>query len=391
VKIALSLLMAVSIAFAQRVTPPAVQAESTDQKVQRNQKVLAANPKNLAAESELTAAYLQKLRENGDGGYLDRASALVDRMLTQDPGNYEAMRFRNEIDLQKHDFKAVEDRARDLLRFEPSDAGAWGNLADASMELGKYEAAAEAYAKMFAIRPGLAVYNRIAWFRFVTGDPASAISFMQQAVDAGADAPENTAWCTAELGDMYFKTGKPDQAVEAYDSALALFPNLHRALAGKGRVQAARGNVAAAIASYERAQSIVPMIEYAGALEDLYASAGMPAKAKQERDMIDVIDRLGAAKGESTNRNLAVILADHHRNMNHALELVQAEIATRPDVYTWDALSWVLFQSGRVEEAKTASERAMHFNTPEPKFREHAAAIAATPERKAAMQDVASK
>jgi tetratricopeptide (TPR) repeat protein len=383
-KTALSLLLTVSFALAQRINPPALKAENTDQKIQRNQKALAANPKDLAAESELTAAYLQKLRENGDGSYLDRASAVVDRMLTQDAGNYEAMRFQNEIDLQRHDFRAVEDRARDLLRFEPSDAGAWGNLGDASMELGKYESAGEAYAKMFAIRPSMASYNRIAWFRFVTGDPAGAIAFMQQAVEAGAGTPENTAWCEAELGDMYFKTGHLDQAMEAYESALALFPGLHRALAGKGRVEVARGNTAAAIASYERAQAIVPMIEYAGALEDLYTRAGMPAKAKQQRDTIDVIDRLGAARGESTNRNLAIIMADHHRNMAHAIELVQTEISSRPDVYTWDALSWVLFQSGRLEEAKAASINAMRFNTPEPKFQEHAEIIGAVRQHESA-------
>ena len=341
------------------------------------EQALSANPKNLAAESELAGACLQKLRESGDGSYLDRVSVLVDRILAQDPGNYEAMRFQNEVDLQKHDFRAVENRARDLLQFEPSDAGAWGNLGDASMELGKYEAAGEAYAKMFAIRPSLASYNRMAWFRFVTGDPASAISLMRDAIDAGADTPENTAWCTAELGDMYFKTGQLDRAMQAYESALAVFPALHRALAGKGKVEAARGNTEAAIDSYERAQAIVPMIEYAGALEDLYTNAGMAKKAQEQRDMIDVIDRLGGARGESTNRNLALILADHRRNMAHALALEQAEIASRPDVYTWDALSWVLFQSGRIEEARAASVKAMRFNTPEPKFREHAEMIAA--------------
>jgi tetratricopeptide (TPR) repeat protein len=375
--LALSPLLVSSLAFAQRMNLPVVKEETTDQKIARIEKVLTVKPKDLTAESELVAAWLQKLRENGDGTYLDRAAALVERILTQDPGNYGAMRFQNEVALQKHDFRAVEDRARDLLRFEPSDAGAWGNLGDASMELGKYREAGEAYAKMFAIRPGLASYNRLAWFRFVTGDPASAISLMQYAVDAGAATPENTAWCTAELGDMYFKTGKLDRAMEAYESALAVFPALHRALAGKGKVEAARGNTEAAIRSYERAQAIVPMIEYAGALEDLYTSAGLPVKAQQQRDMMDVIDKLGAARGESTNRNLAIILADHHRNMAHALELVRTEILSRPDVYTWDALSWVLFQSGRIEEAKTASAKAIMLNTPEPRFHEHAEIIAA--------------
>lgn len=142
-------------------------------------------------------------------------------------------------------------------------------------------------------------------------------------------------------------------------------------------MEAIRGNTLAAITNYERAQAIVPMIEYAGALEDLYTSAGLSAKAQQQRDMIDVIDKLGGIRGEFTNRNLAIILADHHRNMARAIELVQTEILSRPDVYTWDALSWVLFQSGRIEEARAASAKAMKFNTSEPKFHEHAEIIAA--------------
>jgi tetratricopeptide (TPR) repeat protein len=385
VKIALALLLLSSLVPAQRITPPALKSDGADQTIRRSEKALAVNPRDIVAESALAAAYLQRLRESGDVDYLDRASVLVDRMLMRDPGNFEAMRFQNEVDLQKHDFLAVEDRARDLLRFEPSDAGAWGNLGDASMELGKYKEAGEAYARMFAIRPSLASYNRIAWFRFVTGDPASAIAFMRNAVDAGAGTPENTAWCEAELGDMYFKTGMLDQAMEAYESALTLFPTMHRALAGKGRVEAALGRVAAAIHSFELAQAIVPMIEYAGALEDLYTAAGMTAKAQQQRDMIDVIARLGSSRGETTNRNLALILADHRRNLAHAVELAEAEIKTRPDVYSWDALSWVLFQSGRIEEAKSASVRALRLNTPEPKFQEHAAIIAAAAQETASM------
>lgn len=376
-KRAFLLLIALPLAFAQRTYLDADKAESTDEKIQRYEKLLAATPNALPLESGLVAAYLQMLRESGDGSYLDRASKLVDRMLAQDGGSFEAMRFQNEIDLQKHDFQAVAERAQDMLKYEPSDAGTWGNLGDASMELGKYEEAGRAYAKMFAIRPNLASYNRMAWFRFVTGDPGSAITLMGEAVEAGGNAPENAAWCMAELGDMYFKTNQLEQAIQAYDRALSLFPHLHRALAGRGRVQAARGKTAEAIRSYERAQLIVPMIEYAGALEDLYTKAGMKGKASQERDMIDVIDRLGAAKGEKTNRNLALILADRRRNLNHAVQLMEAELPSRPDVYTYDALSWVLFQAGRVKEAKAASARAMRFNTPEPMFRQHASIIAA--------------
>jgi tetratricopeptide (TPR) repeat protein len=349
---------------------------NTDERIRTYERLLASSPDDMRLESGLISAYLQKLRESADRTYLDRASKLVDRMLEVDGGNFTALRFENEIDLQRHEFKTVAERAADMAKYSPSDAGNWGNLGDALMELGEYERAGQAYSKMFALRPNLGSYNRLAYFRFVTGDSAQAIELMRNAVEAGDPLAENTAWCWAELGDMYFKTGKLAEAADAYQSALKLFPTLHRASAGLGKVEAARGHIEAAIRNYERAQSIVPLVEYAGALEDLYAVAGLANKAQQQRDLTATIEKLGTANREKTNRNLALVLADHGRDLNIAVDLMETEIPTRGDVYTWDALSWVLFKSGRVAEARDASARALKLGTPEPVFYYHAKQIA---------------
>jgi tetratricopeptide (TPR) repeat protein len=349
--------------------------EKTDDRIKTFEKLLAASPNDFKLQAGLISAYLQKVRESSDFGYLDRASKIVDRILEKDGGNFTALRFENEIDLQRHDFKAVAERAQDMLKYAVSDAGTWGNLGDALMELGEYQRAGEAYLKMFGLRPGLGSYNRLAWHRFVTGDPQSAIALMRDAVDAGDPAPENVAWCDAELGDMYFKTGKLPEATEAYGSALDLFPTLHRAIAGLGQVEAAQEHTAAAIRYYERAQSIVPLPQYAGALEDLYVTAGLTAKARQQSDLIGTIEKLGKATNEKTNRNLALLLADHNRDLPIALELMRAELPVRGDVYTWDAYAWVLYKSGRIEEAKAASEKALRLHTPEPMFYAHARQI----------------
>jgi tetratricopeptide (TPR) repeat protein len=350
--------------------------EQTDERIRSYEGLLASSPNDLQLQSGLISAYLQKLRESANREYLDRASKLVDRMLETEGGNFTALRFENEIDLQRHEFRAVAERAEDMAKYAPSDTGNWGNLGDALMELGEYERAGQAYTKMFALRPNLASYNRLAYFRFVTGDAPRATELMRNAVAAGDPLPENTAWCEAELGDMYFKTGKLDAAATTYQSALARFPALHRASAGLGKVEAARGHFEAAIRNYERAQSIVPMVEYAGALEDLYKSAGVGSKAKEQQQLIEMIEKLAKANGEKTNRNLALVLADHNRDLQVALQLMQVEIPTRPDVYTWDALSWVLFKSGRVTEAKAASAKAVKLKTPEPSFYYHAQQIA---------------
>jgi tetratricopeptide (TPR) repeat protein len=374
-------LVAVSVS-AQNVTQPRpvlteqLSHVSTDQRITTCEKLLAAKPGDRKLEIELTAAYLQKLRESADRTYLDRASKLVDKMLEADGGDLIAMRFENEIDLQRHDFKAVAERAQDMLKYAPADAGTWANLGDASMELGDYPQAGAAYIRMFSLRPDLASYNRLAWYRFVTGDAQVAIDLMRQAVDAGDPAPENIAWCRAELGDMYFKTGKVSEARSEYEMALETFPRLHRAMAGLGRVSAAQGRPQEAIQHYLQAQAVVPLPDYAAALEDLYTSAGLMTKAREQRAMITTIETLGRANSEKVNRNLALLLADHERDLPVALSLIETELPQRPDVYTWDAYAWILFKNHRLAEAQAASAKALRLNTPEPVFYYHAEQIA---------------
>ena len=52
-------------------------------------------------------------------------------------------------------------------------------------------------------------------------------------------------------------------------------------------------------------------------------------------------------------------MADHNRDLPVALNLIQAELPVRGDVYTWDAYSWVLYKSGRLEEAKTGLAKSI--------------------------------
>ncbi len=352
------------------------QFATTDQRIAWYEGELRTSPGDARLSAGLITACLQKVRETADARYLDLASKVVETVLDKEGGNPTFLRMLNEIDLQRHNFRDVAARSQDLLRYQQSDPGIWGNMGDASMELGEYEQARDSYLRMFELRPNLSSYNRLAYWRFVTGDPASAIRLMREAIDAGSDTPENVAWCWAELGDMYFKTGNLAQARDAYESAIKLFPSLHRAYAGLGKTHAAYGETGAAIQSYQRAQSIVPMVEYAGALEDLFALERKNKEAAHEREMVDIIFRIGRDRGEKTNRNLAIVLADHDRNLNTALELMRAEIQERPDVYTYDALSWVLFKAGLVAEAADASRRALRLATPEPLFYFHARAIA---------------
>jgi tetratricopeptide (TPR) repeat protein len=361
-----------------RILQPPAPGVKTDDRIAKLQK----QPASGANQCLLAKAYIQKMRETVDFGYLDRASKLVDNVLIHDPANYEAIRLRSEISMERHEFQSVADYSAAVVKLAPNDPWSWGMLGDAFMELAKYEQAKDAYMKMLALKPDISSYNRLAYYQFVTGSADAAIRLMRNAIESGAESPENTAWCLVDLGGMLFKTGNIEDARQAYEQALVEFAGYYPAFAGLGKVAAAKEKWDLAIENYRKAQAAVPMPEYASALNEIYLHLNKPDEAKKQRDLIDVIEKMGRAGGEKTNRNLAMLYADEDRNLDRARELVENEIKVRPDVYTHDALSWVLFKLKRYDEAETASQFAISLNTSEPVFYFHAGMIAAQLGRK---------
>jgi tetratricopeptide (TPR) repeat protein len=353
------------------------ESAGTDQRIASLEKLIAQNPKSVAWRNQLAAAYMQKVRETVDFGYLDRAERILNNVLLSDDGNYEALRMREVVELERHHFQAAADLAEAIIGLHPGDPWSYGILGDASMEMGHYDRAAAAYQRMLILRPDQSSLNRASWYEFVAGRPQQAIALMKQAIESGARSPENTAWCLVDLGNLYFKTGDIDQADRSYAQAVRTFPGYHAAQAGLGRVYAARGSYADAVASYRKAQSSVPMPEYAAALEQLYTLSQQPEEARKQRELIDFVDRMARLASERTNRNLALVYADEGRNLDRALDLVQEEIKVRNDIYTHDALAWVLFQRKDYVHAEESARVALQLGTPEPAFYYHAGRIAA--------------
>ncbi len=363
-----------SFALAQ-VPPLNDKPLTTDQRITIYEEWVAADPASTANKNLLAAAYIQKTRETTDFGYLDRASKIIDEVLAVKK-DYEALRLRNLVELNRHHFSKVVEYARQMTRSAPTDPQNWCFLGVASFELGKSGGVREAFQQIVSLRPNLFSYNHMAFYRFITGDIDGGIALMKDAVQAGGRFPENKAWCLVELGNMYFKTGRWTEAERAYRDAIQTFPSSHSAYAGLGSVQAAQGKLADAISSYKRAQSITPMVQYAGALYDLYSALGQKAEARQQSDLVDLVAKLDEAANQKANRTLALIYANQDRNLDKSLELAQADFEIRQDVYTYDALSWALFKKGRYQEARQASGNALKLGTPEAMFFYHAGLIA---------------
>ena len=362
-------------ALTDRALADHVATMATDERIRMYQALVNYKPDDFHYQNLLAGSFIQKMRETMDPGYLDRASKIVHTVLSADGANYEALRLRSEIELERHNFTKVAEYSRELISNSPEDPWNWGTLGDSLMELGQYDKAADAYQHMVNMRPDLSSYNRASYYHFVSGDAAGAIEVMKRAIDAGSRSAENVAWCYVDLGNMYFKTGQVLQAERAYLSAQRFFPGYYPAHAGLGRAYAAQGKVTEAIESYKRAQASVPLVEYAAALQDLYSLSGQPEEARKQAEMVDMIDKMEQSSGLNVNRNLAMAYADHDRRTDRALALVEGEMRGRRDIYTYDALAWALYKNRKYEEAARAKEKALELGTPEPGFYYHAGMI----------------
>src|SRR2546425_11219242 len=92
----------------------------------------------------------------------------------------------------------------------------------------------------------------------------------------------------------------------------------------------------------------------------MYARTGRQRLARQEYDLIGVIERLLRANGVKTDLETALFDADHRWPDVALARLAQRE---RPSIDGDDVLAWTLARSGRCAEALPWSERALRLGT----------------------------
>jgi len=216
---------------------------------------------------------------------------------------------------------------------------------------------------MVALKPTLASYARIAYARELTGDRPGAISAMRLALDAAGGSPEPTAWTQVELAKLELGRGGIDAAAAHVRAALTIFPGYVLALEQRARVEAARGRLAAAVATAKRAAIAVPLPQLVALLADLLDRQGRAPEAARQRATVAAIDRLLTANGLRVDLESAVYRADHRIAPLATVSLARRARAARPSIYGDDALGWALARAGRCAEAQPWLDRALRLGT----------------------------
>ncbi|MEA2137378.1 MAG: hypothetical protein QOG56_528, partial [Solirubrobacteraceae bacterium] len=112
---------------------------------------------------------LQRARETADPARYARAEARFRAALRRDPRSVDATIGMATLALARHDFRAGLRYAQRARRLGPELVRPYSVLVDAEVELGRYERAGRSLQRMIDLRPSLASYARVSYFRELHG------------------------------------------------------------------------------------------------------------------------------------------------------------------------------------------------------------------------------
>jgi len=347
--------------------------EGLTQTITALERRLADEPGSGLAAARLADALLRQARATGNGGLAIQAESVLRTALAAGP-SYEAQRMLGAVLASQHRFRDAIAAAEQARTIEPSDAWNDGVIGDAHLELGDYDAAFTAFEAMMRQRPSAAAYGRAAYARELQGDLDGARRLMQMALDAtSAHDPESQAWHHAQLGDLHYQLGHLAAADREYRHAAFTFADHPLALAGLARVDAARGDLTAALAGYATLMASAPTPEYAARMGELEQTLGRAGDATRHFAL--------AEQGWRTDMpepaHLARLLARDRDRAGEALTIAEQAATSRQDIFTMDAVAWAALRAGKVPRAVEASRLALRTGTRDRAILYHAAAIAA--------------
>jgi tetratricopeptide (TPR) repeat protein len=357
------------------------QERPTDQTLRFLQSKVVVDPDDALAHNRLAGAYIRKARESGDITYYGLAEQTAQRSLQLVPSGPVAARANTlvaVVQLARHQFREALVSVRTALDQDPSEQTPQAIAGDALVELGEYDEAGRAYARLAGLDGPRRPDARVAYLKFLRGDTPGAIASMREAVARSAVAMpvgEPLAWTRTQLGHLLLSTKDLAGAEAAYRDALTALPGYHPALAGSAAVQAARGKLPDAAALYQKALDVVPLPEYAAALGDVHTKLGRTSEANKQYALVEYIGKLSALNQTVYNRELALFYADHERKLPQALELARKELEARRDIYTYDVLAWTLYRNGQAREAQAAMKEALKLGTQDARLWFHAGMI----------------
>jgi Flp pilus assembly protein TadD len=335
----------------------------------------AADPENADAQAALGDAYYQRSRETGDPATAARAEDAYAAALAADSRNVTAISGQATIALARHDFAGGLELARRAQGLAPQTAAPYAPLVDALIETGRYDAAARALDRMLSLKPSLAAYSRLSYFRELNGDLRGASQALAAATSAGAGTAEGNAFIRSLRGDVEAARGNYVAAEQLYREALAIDSEFGAARSGLAGLAAGRGDLDRAIAELRQTLGSPASPDALTELGEAEAAAGRVDAARRHFAAAGEAERELLEGGSQIDAGLTLFEADHGER-ERAVRYGRIAWRSAPSVSAADAYAWALHRAGRDRAAARYSEEAMKLGSRDPGFLFRAGMIA---------------
>jgi tetratricopeptide (TPR) repeat protein len=334
-----------------------------------------ARPDDAQPAVALGDAFYQRSRETGDGANYARAERAYDAALAIEPGNVGAISGLATIALARHQFAEGLELARRAHRAQPDLVAPYAALVDGLIENGRYGLAARTLNRMLRLKPTLAAYSRVSYYRELNGDLPGAAQALNAAVSAGSGTTEGAAYISSLSADLAATRGHYGEAERAYRAALAIDPGYGRAVAGLALLQAGRGELTQAIERLRAQLGDEPSPDALTQLGELEQAAGRLAVARHHYAQASVLEAQGLREGSGYDAGVTLNEAEHG-DPAVAVEYGRRAWRSAPSVSSADAYSWALYRARRIDAATRLSAEAMRLGSRDPEFLYHAGMIA---------------
>ncbi|NJK62150.1 MAG: tetratricopeptide repeat protein [Synechococcaceae cyanobacterium SM2_3_1] len=349
----------------------------TQAAIQVWQQRIQRSPRSYLSYLQLGQAYLRRARETGDVSYYVKAEAAVRQAADINPRYPNIQPLLAQILYSLHEFKEALAIAQSL-----EDSGsqrALATLGDVYQALGRYQEAETTYQTLAQMKESASLYSRQAALKEATGDFDQALHLMEKATASAYSEGyygESLAWHEFQLGELYWKAARFTASETHFKKALAIYPDYYLALAGLGRIAAARGQSNLAIDYLTQATDQIPQPDLLATLGDLFAIRGQEEQAEKYYSTVEFIGHLAKINQQVYNRQLVMFYADHDRNVDQAVTLAERELQDRQDLLGWDAAAWAYFKHGQLDLAQAAMEHALELHPHNAMIYYHAGLIA---------------
>jgi len=307
-------------------------AKKPDAAMERFQKVLAVDPRSLAA----SMAVIALREERGDNK--EELVAALEKLIKQMPGEARPRLALIELQLRRQQVKAALLAATEAAAALPSNPSVLRQLAGAQAMSGDYNQAVSTYNKLIALQPSSPEpLMLLAQVYAARGDKAASKQAMERALKLKPGyQPAQRALIANELA-----AGNFAEAHKLAEAMKALYPNDPLVLSISGDIAVVRKDWNAAALNYRAALKLLPQVDVATKLHRVLLGSGKQAEARQfESDWLTAHPK--DVKFLIYTADAALLLPDH----DLARERYTAVLKLQPDnANALNNLAWLLNRS----------------------------------------------